>query len=568
MLTSAMTNEEKKKGGSIMLIMTSFFLLFILLGSASFVILENGNKNEEYTSYEDSNKDSNKDSNNDTTRSMSSRFLRHVKSRNLFKRPGCGGLGTDCADRRDSITAGLFAAKNRKTGIRSTPIGTTILATKKPDDIFAFSSNAATDTINQDGTSRMNGGIITFDTANTASNEFRPAARIPPRRGSLGGGALSASFPQGTSTGEKALIDARTPPFTITTEKKTGPATQLDTSVKSATTVPATTTSTSTRMENKNGGAGGAAPLFSDRDRSSASLEALANGAGGRGFIAGSENTGISPDRESLTIIALGTGGTAADVAPDQSLSGVNLGDDIPKRGVSGNGALLISSANSDVTIGSLDGFNEGPGAGAMLPSGRQKPGTNDAIFKSTGFRRIDFANGSSGATISNTNAGQTETNGGIVFGGGSSSSVTRPGAMISSNVQNNNSGSGNSGGFTLGGASIPGTSLFTRPGALLNSATQINNSGAGSSGSVFPIEGNTVLGTGGSFTRPAALVPNRSTEAGEDSASTCPPGTVEGIYCEMSFAPVICGPNNCKYSNSCTAGVAGFTEGCQPLST
>ena len=43
----------------------------------------------------------------------------------------------------------------------------------------------------------------------------------------------------------------------------------------------------------------------------------------------------------------------------------------------------------------------------------------------------------------------------------------------------------------------------------------------------------------------------------------TCPP-PARGCICYALYAPVVCGPNSCQYSNDCFASCAGWNVGTQ----
>jgi hypothetical protein len=44
-------------------------------------------------------------------------------------------------------------------------------------------------------------------------------------------------------------------------------------------------------------------------------------------------------------------------------------------------------------------------------------------------------------------------------------------------------------------------------------------------------------------------------------------PSPAPGMVCPLYYAPVVCGPNDCWYSNQCFAGLAGWHPGqCDPV--
>ena len=44
-------------------------------------------------------------------------------------------------------------------------------------------------------------------------------------------------------------------------------------------------------------------------------------------------------------------------------------------------------------------------------------------------------------------------------------------------------------------------------------------------------------------------------------------PSPRPGWFCPLYYAPVVCGPNDCWYSNQCFAGLAGWNAGqCTPV--
>ena len=44
-------------------------------------------------------------------------------------------------------------------------------------------------------------------------------------------------------------------------------------------------------------------------------------------------------------------------------------------------------------------------------------------------------------------------------------------------------------------------------------------------------------------------------------------PSPAPGMFCPLYYAPVVCGPNDCFYSNQCFASLAGWkTNQCTPV--